>query len=141
MTETPPAARRSRAGHKIFWSTVAVGTAGLIPLYWLNPVEHSFFPKCLFHAMTGLDCPGCGGLRATHQLLNGHLLAAFQLNPLLICLLPIAAYFGLRQIVFMRTGRLWRQPFRSPKWIIFLAVVVIAFGVLRNLPWKAWFSS
>ena len=119
-----------------FFAAVAIG----VILYLLNPSEHGFYPRCFFKMSTGLDCPGCGGLRATHQLLHGNLIAAFKLNPLLICLLPLGAYFGLRQIVFMRTGRLWPQPFRSSRWSMLLAVVVIAFGVLRNLPWSAWFS-
>lgn len=122
-------------------AAVILGVATLSVLYFFNPVEHALYPKCMLHRLTGLDCPGCGGLRATHQLLHGNLLAAFQLNPLLMCLLPLGAYFGLRHIVFLRTGRLWRQPFRSPRWIALLAAVVIAFGVLRNFPWRAWFGS
>lgn len=141
MTETPPALPRGRAGRWVFWSMVAIGAIILLPLYRFNPVEHTFFPRCVFHALTGLDCPGCGGLRATHQLLHGHFWNAFKLNPLLFCLLPLGAYFALRQIVFMRTGRRWPQPFKSPKWIMLLALVVIAFGVLRNLPWQKWLAS
>jgi hypothetical protein len=141
MIEGPPAIKRGRAGRWVFWVMAAVVVACLLPLYWFNPVEHSFFPKCIFHALTGLDCPGCGGLRAAHQLLHGHFLNAFKLNPMLICLLPLGAYFGLRQIVFMQTGQLWPQPFKSPRWIMFLAVLVTAFGILRNLPWQRWFAS
>ena len=119
---------------------MAVGIA-LVPLYFFNPIEHAFFPKCFFHSLTGLDCPGCGGLRATHQLLHGDLLAALRLNALFVGLLPIGAFFALRQLVFLTTGKLWPQPFRSARWAAVIAGLIIAFGILRNVPWRAVFQS
>ena len=41
-------------------------------------------PICPFKAVTGLDCPGCGGTRAAHQLFTGHLGAAADLNVLAV---------------------------------------------------------
>src|SRR4029077_15194960 len=35
--------------------------AGSGVLYTFSPTEHSFYPICLFHALTGWQCPGCGG--------------------------------------------------------------------------------
>src|SRR5207244_4443092 len=111
----------SRANRWFFWGGVFIAGAALMPLYFFNPVEHSFFPKCFFHALTGLDCPGCGGLRATHQLLHGHVLAALRLNALFVALIPVGAFFALRQFVFNRSARLWPQPFKSPRWAMVLA--------------------
>jgi hypothetical protein len=141
MTRRDSDSDRSRAASWFFWGGVVAVGAALMPLYFFNPVEHSFFPKCFFHSLTGLDCPGCGGLRATHRLLHGDFLAALKLNALFVSLLPIGAFFGLRQIVFLTTGRLWSQPFRSPRWAVFIAALVIAFGVLRNVPWRMLFST
>jgi len=141
MTRLQIDSHRSRANGWIFWGgAVAIGAA-LVPLYFLNPVEHSFFPRCFFHSWTGLECPGCGGLRATHQLLHGDFRAAFQLNALLVSLLPVGAFFGLRHFVFLITGRLWPQPFRSPRWAVLIAALVIAFGILRNVPWRGFFGT
>ena len=39
-----------------------------------------------FHAMTGLWCPGCGGLRAVHDLTHGHLVTALHENALVVLL-------------------------------------------------------
>jgi len=36
---------------------------------------------CLFHFLTGLDCPGCGMCRAILQLSRGELGAAARLHP------------------------------------------------------------
>jgi hypothetical protein len=141
MTRVEGDSRHNRATSWLFWGgAVAVGVA-LVPLYFFNPVEHSFFPKCFFHSLTGLDCPGCGGLRATHQLLHGDFLAALKLNALFVGLLPVGAFFGLRQLVFLKTGRLWPQPFRSARWAAVIAALIIAFGILRNVPWRAFLGT
>lgn len=39
------------------------------------------FP-CLFHLLTGLYCPGCGGTRAVRALLASNLLLSIQYHPL-----------------------------------------------------------
>ena len=107
-------------------------------LFRFNPAEHGFFPRCFFHAWTGLDCPGCGGLRAMHQLLHGHFVAAFQFNPLLIALLPLALWWFLGWILENFVHKTLPNPFRSARWPWVLAFLVVAFGVLRNLPWHVW---
>ncbi len=38
-------------------------------------------PPCLFHRVSGLYCPGCGGTRAVHALLEGNLIASFLYHP------------------------------------------------------------
>src|SRR5687767_15941208 len=57
-------------------------------LFIFEPGKTGFFPICLFRALTGLTCPGCGATLAMHQLLHGHFLEAFVLNPLLLIGLP-----------------------------------------------------
>ena len=109
-------------------------------MFLFNPAEHGFFPRCFFRMITGWDCPGCGGLRATHQLLHGQVRAAFALNPLLILSLPLVAYFAARSLVERFAGVKLPQPFKSTMWIWIAAVVVVAFGVLRNVPWHRWFG-
>ena len=110
--------------------------------FFFDPVHHSFYPTCMFHKLTGLNCPGCGGLRALHQLTHGNFVTAFHCNPLLIALLPFFLFVGIRWLtnggrefngntVFLRPGVLWT-----------LAAVTLLFTVLRNLPWAAfaWMS-
>ena len=109
-------------------------------LFRFNPSAHSFYPRCVLKMTTGLECPGCGGLRAMHQLLHGQVAAAFQLNPLLFLMLPLAAFYGLRQLIYFATGHLLAQPFKNPRWLGVFALIVVAFGVLRNFPWRSWFA-
>ena len=116
--------------------TAILLTAGFVAaavLFLFNPVEHGFYPQCLFHQMTGLDCPGCGSLRALHQLSHGHLVAALRFNPLLVLLLPAAAWMGFRAMIRQTTGR------QLPGWTMAvwgwwaLLAVIIFFGIARNL--------
>lgn len=41
---------------------------------------------CLFRHLTSLPCPTCGCTRGLIHLSRGHVLAAYQSNPLLFCL-------------------------------------------------------
>jgi hypothetical protein len=95
--------------------------AGLAALYFLDPAAGDYYPVCALHRLTGLQCPGCGGLRALHQLLHGRFGEAWHLNPLVFFLLPAGLWFG-------RAGANLR-PIHG--WIAGAALVL--FGVLRNL--------
>ncbi len=51
---------------------ILMALAGIV-LFCFDPERCGFYPICIFHQSTGLLCPGCGSLRAMHQLLHGHL--------------------------------------------------------------------
>ena len=110
----------------------AVFIAAVI-LYAFDPAHSGFYPTCLFYRTTGLLCPGCGSLRAGHQLLHGNLAAAFRFNALLILSLPAAATFALWRLF----PRARTRPFLGPAWLWWGAIILLAFGVLRNLPGAA----
>ncbi len=108
-------------------------------LFRFNPSDSPFYPVCQFHASTGLNCPGCGSLRALHELLHGNLAAAFRLNGLLALSLPAVCWLGGRYILRW----LKDQPATiavSPARMWGAFVVMLLFGVLRNLPFDclAW---
>jgi uncharacterized protein DUF2752 len=89
---------------------------------------------CPFKAVTGLDCPGCGGTRAAHQLFTGHLGAAVDLNVLAVLALPFLLWGVFVSLTAMLGGPRWRAVSLSPAWTRVALVVVVAFWVLRNLP-------
>lgn len=39
---------------------------------------------CIFHAVTGLYCPGCGGTRALKVFLKGDFWLSFQYHPIIV---------------------------------------------------------
>jgi len=103
-------------------------------LICFDPGHYRFYPQCIFHQTTGLLCPGCGSLRALHQLLCGHLATAFRFNPLLVVGFPLVlgAYAW-------RRGRSQRGTFTVPLWWLWLGfALAVAFGVWRNLPGYPW---
>src|SRR4051812_13214352 len=71
------------------------GAAAVTILFAFDPSQNGFYPRCALHALTGLDCPGCGGLRAAHQMLHGNFREAFKLNPLLVGGLPIFIFLAV----------------------------------------------
>jgi hypothetical protein len=100
--------------------------ASLLILFLFDPAHYHFYPICYFHLLTGFYCPGCGALRATHQMLHGNFAAAAHLNLLVVLAVPAAVLWKVR-------------PVRRILVCTFLAAC-IAFTVARNLPGGEWLS-
>jgi hypothetical protein len=116
-------------------ATLAVlGLMGAWVLRSFDPATSGVFPPCPVHYLTGFYCPGCGSLRALHQLLHGNLHAAWALNPLTVALLPFVLYSLCSEALRILAGRELPQLFVPAKWIRALCVVIILFGIARNLP-------
>ena len=101
----------------------ALGYVGLVDPHHAN----SAYPHCPFKWLTGWDCPFCGGLRMTHDLLHGDLAASINDNVFVLVGLPLLAGWLL---IRRQQGR------RSPPIlvVITLTVTAIAWTVVRNLP-------
>ena len=121
--------------------TTAIGVAvvalplllGGAVLWRFDPVQYGFYPRCQFYTMTGLQCPGCGGLRAIHALLHGHLKEAFRLNALFIAALPIVTALLIRWLLRRRQDPAAR--FALPThWLWIGLAAAWVFGIARNLP-------
>jgi len=107
-------------------------------LWWLKVYGLAGTPiRCLFHQLTGLHCPGCGMTRATSALLDLDVMAAIHSNPLGVILFPIALLgVGLETIGWVRgTTAPWKIPLGKYGAKV-IAVLVILFFILRNLPWS-----
>lgn len=132
-SSVPDALRAARV--RLVWTWAAAGSFLALGLGYLavaNPHDPSvLMPKCPTKLLTGVDCPGCGGLRMTHDLLHGDLAGAAHSNLFLLLLLPVlAVVLGM----FARArwqGRPLRFDVRAGYAIL---VVAIVFTVVRNLP-------
>lgn len=128
MPEIPLAERLRSA------ALVALAAGALGFLYLVNPAASNLLPPCPFRAITGCYCPGCGSLRALHQLVRGHPVTALGLNPLMVLALPFVGYHGLSQVKLVATGRPMRRVFVGSRGIWVLLCLVLAYGILRNVP-------
>jgi len=123
-----PSATTSRGRLYSALGTGALAVGGLAYVGLGDPHSPNFvFPVCPFKALTGFNCPGCGGLRMTHDILNGDFSAAIVDNIFLLVGLPLlAAWLVVR---WRRGQRLMPMPA-----IVTIAVAAIAWTVVRNLP-------
>jgi len=112
---------------------MAVGLlAGSGVLYTFSPTEHSFYPICVFHALTGWQCPGCGVTRALYHLLHLHVGQALQYNALVTVLAPIAlAWFVFWYASVVFRGYSPNLRFSRPV-AVCLYLVVLFFAAARN---------
>jgi len=85
------------------------------------------FPACPFKAITGWNCPACGGLRMVHDLLHGDFGAAVIDNVFLLVGLPALLVWLL---VRWRRG----QPLMPVTAIAVIIVAAATWTVVRNLP-------
>jgi hypothetical protein len=121
----------------IVLGATALGAGAVV--FFFNPGTHGFYPVCLFHKLTGWNCPGCGGTRAVYALLHGNVALALKDNALFVVVLAAAAgrgsWFAVKKIrrqpvgIFVPVGVLWAA----------LAAAAV-FTVMRNLPAFAFLS-
>ncbi|MDP7028989.1 MAG: DUF2752 domain-containing protein [Phycisphaerales bacterium] len=121
--------RRVAAGLMLLFGGVV-----LLTLAVRHPDTVSWAPICLWREATGTLCAGCGTGRGMHHLLQGDLMAAWRLNPLMLLLgIPAAAIVGLGEGVVLVAGRRIRWP-AWPSWLGWtLLAVVVGWWVGRNL--------
>ena len=123
--------------HKIFiLSSLGIISIFLLILGIFNPKEYSIFPPCIFNAVTGLQCSGCGSLRGIHELLNGNFTSAFSYNPLtFLFTLPILCQSCIQMILSKKWQTRIPNYFSSTMRTNFFIVVLIGYGVIRNIAW------
>jgi hypothetical protein len=103
-------------------------------LYFVDPNNPSnAYPQCPLKQLTGVDCPGCGGLRATHSLVHGDIAGVLDHNVLALVIVPLIAYLIARWVLGLFGKEL--PQLRLPYWSRYLIpVAVVAFTVMRNIP-------
>jgi hypothetical protein len=108
--------------------SAALGVGALAYIATVDPHRPgAVFPFCPFKVITGWDCPACGGLRMTHDVLHGNFSAAVTDNVFLLVGLPLLAIFALWR---QRRGR----QVVTAALLVVLAVATLGWTVVRNLP-------
>lgn len=109
--------------------------AAIVLLYVFDPMSVGFSYRCPVKALTGLDCPGCGGQRAVHALLHFRVREAFAYNPFLVV---VAIYLGgvvlLGRLKGRKAERFRRIIVSRPVAFIYLGLMIL-WTVVRNIFW------
>ena len=104
------------------------GAAALTYIGLVDPHRpSSVITPCMFKLLTGWNCPGCGGLRMTYDLMHGDLAAAVLDNVFALVGLPLLLLWVVSR---RRTGR---PPF-TPAVFWVIGIAVVGWTVVRNLP-------
>ena len=75
-----------------------VAGAGTLLLRLFPPWSYSIYPACLWRALTGWRCPGCGSTHALAALLAGQWSVAVHYNAPAAILAPVAAILFAVQV-------------------------------------------
>ena len=88
---------------------------------------------CIFHLLTGLQCPGCGITRMCGALIRLDFATAWESNPAILILIPAGCLLGGYTVwSYIRTGGLPQEHWYNVLMGMMIGVLVI-FGIVRNL--------
>ena len=131
--QAPPVIARRMFPYWWLLLVVPAAIAACLLLFYFNPTQYAFYPRCTLYTLTGIYCPGCGCLRAIHQLSHGQVLSALHDNLLLVAGLILLGVDGA-QFLYRRmnsgSAQLWVM---RPMVIKCGIAVIILFAVLRNI--------
>lgn len=113
---------------------VLATTAGATFIWYFNPSNVNFLPVCPLYSMTGFACPGCGLTRGFHALFHGDFLTALDYNALIPGFAVVLGFLFLSMLSVTVRGRGFGISMLSPKLLTGVLVVLLVFGVVRNLP-------
>ena len=119
--------------------SAAAGVIGMLvgaSLVWaFDPTTTHFLPVCPLYSLTGFACPGCGLTRAFHALSHGDVLTALDFNALLPIWTVVFGYLFVSLILTAVRGRGLPWKWVTPGMLTGFLILLITFGVLRNLPY------
>lgn len=140
LSRVPPgsAERPSRARRMAAPALYLAGAAAAFAYVGaVDPNEPGHYPVCPMLRLTGILCPGCGGLRSAHAFAHGDLITAAGANALAVAgYFAFAAFMALWLVRAYRGGPVPRLALRRPHWWG-LGVLALAFVVVRNLSFGA----
>lgn len=99
----------------------------------------NYMPPCMFHAVTGYYCPGCGGTRAAFALIHGKFIQSFYYHPIVLYTAIAGGWFMISQTIEWISGKRVKigMHFREIYLWIALGIILIHF-LVRNLALVIW---
>jgi hypothetical protein len=119
--------------YKIGWGVFAL-TFLIVTLISVLKIKYQLFLfPCLFHKLTGLYCPGCGGTRSVTSLLHGHPITSIRYNPIVIYGVLIYAWYMISNTIEKLSKHTIKigMKYRDSYFVIGLGIILI-FCFIRN---------
>lgn len=114
--------------------SLAIATVVLGFLYIFNPIDTALAPKCVFHSITGLSCPGCGMQRFLHAFMHGHFIEAFHYNYLLLILIPYLILLGIEKLFLTGETKVrWKSVIEGRTMAIAMIILAPSWFIIRNI--------
>lgn len=110
--------------------------AGFAYVGAVDPNEAGHYPMCPLLHYTGVYCPGCGGLRGAYALVHGQLGESLRCNAAAVAGYAVFAVVWTLWFTRALRGRRF-APALPPRGLYVLCGLLLAFTVVRNLPFGA----
>lgn len=109
-------------------------------VFWITGTDPGkYLLPCLFHELTGLYCPGCGGTRAFVKLLQGDIGASLHYHPIVLYGGVLYAWYMISNTVqHLSRGRInIAMKYRS--WYVWVGVVILVLNTIwKNVRFLLW---
>jgi hypothetical protein len=103
----------------------------------VDPNEPGHYPACPLLRLTGVFCPGCGGLRSAHAFIHGDFTTALGANALAVAGYGLFAALWTLWAVRAARGRSLRIDLGTAQ-LYGIGALIAVFTLVRNLPFGAW---
>ena len=116
---------------------VVAGPVVFVVAYGLGLV----FWGCPFHAMTGLDCPGCGMTRALESLALGHIRMAAEFHPFVFPFVALWLLFVVAACMSKRRREAFADlvaRIEERTWIVPIGVALFFLFGFGRIAWEVW---
>ncbi len=125
----PPLSKRALAAAGV--GAMGIGAAFA---FLFDPAKSNLLPVCPLFSLTGFACPGCGLTRGFHSLFNGDIIPAIDFNALIPVWAVIFTWIFLSLALTVVRGKGLPMWPTYPKFLWVFLIVLMGFGVLRNVP-------
>ncbi|UQX00715.1 DUF2752 domain-containing protein [Streptomyces sp. RerS4] len=114
--------------------TLGAAVAAFTYLGVVDPNEPGHYPVCPLLRLTGILCPGCGGLRSAHAVAQGDLITALGANAAAVA--GYVAFAGFLALWLVRAVRGRPTPTIALRPVAWwgIGALLLAFTIVRNLP-------
>ncbi len=89
---------------------------------------------CVFHRITGLYCPGCGGTRAVTALFHGKILVSLYYHPVVVYTAVFGGWFMLSQTIERLSGGKLKIGMHYRDLYLWLALMIVVLNCfIKNI--------